>query len=244
MHPSRFILGFAAGSVLWMFPALAFCQDAKTRILVQSLGSEEFKDRVKAQRDLVEWAQGQPDRAEDWLLREHDAAVEAEIRLRLRETLRELVIAEHQKDGKGYVGIRMGDVEVMVPGEAELRGGVRINWVGPDTPASRAQLKIGDVIVALDQHRWDRPNAVEAFAEQVRKYKPGATVNLEILRAGELKKIPVTLAARPMGLPEVQNLVWPNGVEPEADLKVLQKQAEEEFFERWLAKKRAGDGKR
>ena len=79
MHPSRFIPVVVAGSILWMLSAVAFCQDARIRALVQSLGSEEFKDRAKAQRDLVEWAQAQPERAVDWLLREHDAAVEPEI---------------------------------------------------------------------------------------------------------------------------------------------------------------------
>lgn len=234
----------AAGSVLWMLPAFALCQDARTRSLVPALASEEYKDRVKAQRELVEWASERPDRAEDWLLREHDAAVEPEIRLRLRDALEEIVIGEHQrKNGKGYVGIQMGEVEVAVPGDKGLRSGVSISMVMPDTPASRAGLKPGDVIVALDHLRWNGGGAIEAFAEAVKKYKPGATVNLEILRNGELKKIPVVLAPRPMGLPEQRPLVWPNAMEEIPDPKVLEKQAKAEFFNRWLAEKRAGAGK-
>ena len=93
--------------------------------------------------------------------------------------------------------------------------------------------------MALDQLRWNGGGAIDAFAEAVKKYKPGATVNLEILRDGEIKKVPVILAPRPMGLPEQRALIWPNAMEENPDMKAMERQAKMEFFERWLAEKRA-----
>jgi hypothetical protein len=241
---------FLAGSLLWGLPAVAFGQDDATRALVGSLGSEEFKARAQAQRDLSKWALDHPEPAQEWLLAELDAAKDPEIRLRLRDVLAEVVIAGHQKDGPGYVGINMDDVQVMVPGEADLRAGVKIVRTVKESPATRAGLLAGDVIVSLDQLRWNGDSATLAFAEAIKKYKPGATVELGILRNAELKKIPVTLAPRPMGLPEAR--VVPgiplnfNFIQPmdEAELEAMEKEAKAAYFEAWLAQRRARAGKR
>jgi hypothetical protein len=254
MGNTRQALGMIAGSLLWGLPAVALCQDATTRALVDSLASEDFKQRAAAQRDLSQWALGRPDLGQDWLMREFTAAEEPEIRLRLREVLKTVVIAEHQKTGPGYVGITMQDVQASVPGEEGLRGGVAVTRVVPDTPASRAGLRAGDVIVALDQLRWNGDTAMTAFAEAIKRYKPGEVVQLEILREGELKKIPVTLAPRPMGLPEsnlipgVPFRVMPMGeAEYKAQderMKALDKAEKEAYFQSWLDQRRAGPGKR
>jgi C-terminal processing protease CtpA/Prc len=121
------------------------------------------------------------------------------------ERSKEVVVAEHQKDGPGFVGISMLDVEVMVPGEdgPEARAGISISRVNPDTPASRAGLQPGDVVVSVDQLKWPTGPATPGFQEAIMKHKPGDKVELGILRGAELKKVEVTLAARPMGLPEI-----------------------------------------
>ena len=102
------------------------------------------------------------------------------------------------------------------------------------------------------------------------KHKPGDVVELGILRGGELKKVKVTLAARPMGLPEVgkgpaiqfqgiQGLQGLQGI-PGIRLNLMQmgdeefkaleekqkadeKKAKEDCFEAWLKERRAGNGK-
>lgn len=256
---------FLAGSLLWGLPAVALCQDETTRALVDSLGSEAFKERIKAQTDLSRWALEKPAVSKPWLFRELEATDDPEVRFRLREVLKGAVVAEHQKDGPGYVGIGMMDVEVMVPGKRgpEPRAGVSITRVQADTPASRAGLLAGDVVVSVDQLKWTEGIASTGFQEAIMKHKPGDKVELGILRGAELLKVEVTLAARPMGLPEaakgqqfqlqgVQGLQGIPGIRlnlmqwDEDELKALEekqkadeKKAQEDCLEAWLKEQRA-----
>lgn len=265
MAKIRDLLVFLAGSLSWGLPAVALCQDEATRALVASLGSEDFKERIKAQTDLSRWALEKPAVSKPWLFRELEATEDPEVRFRLREVLKGAVVAEHQKDGPGYVGIGMLDVEVMVPGKdgPEPRAGVSITRVQADTPASRAGLLAGDVVVSVDQLKWTEGIASTGFQEAIMKHKPGDKVELGILRGAELKKVEVTLAARPMGLPEaakgqqfqlqgVQGLQGIPGIRlnlmqwDEAELKAMEekqkadeKKAQEDCLEAWLKKQRA-----
>lgn len=256
---------FLAGSLLWGLPAVALCQDEATRALVDSLGSEAFKERIKAQTDLSRWALEKPAVSQPWLFREMEATGDPEVRFRLREVLKGAVVAEHQKDGPGYVGISMLDVEVMIPGKKgpEPRAGVSVGRVQPDTPASRAGLQVGDVVVSVGKLKWTDGRASTGFQNAIMKHKPGDKVELGILRGGELKKVEVTLSARPMGLPEaakaqefqfqgMQGLQGIPGIRlnlmqlGEAELKALdekqkadEKKAQEECLEAWLKEQRA-----
>jgi len=227
-----------------MLPASVFGDGEFPAAALGSLGSEEYRDRVQAQRDLVAWAQEKPEQAEERLLQEHDAAKDPEVRLRLREALKEVVVSEFQrKEGQGYVGIQMDERNVAMPGNGEQRGGVWITWVHPDTPAMKAGLQANDVVVALNDLKWPAGlGARESFAAEIRRHKPGDKVKLEVLRGAEVKKIEMTLAARPMGLDQAMRLfLVPGGPgeDPAEDIKSLEKQAKDAYFERWLAEKRA-----
>lgn len=245
---------------------VAFCQDETSRALLGSLASEDFKERTKAQRELSQWAMERPEVGQDWLYQELEATAEPEVRIRLREVLKEVVVAEHQKDGPGYVGISMGDVEVAVPGEDGQKPGVSVTRVQADTPASRAGLQAGDVVISVDRARWKSDVAASSsFQQAIMKRKPGDTVQLEILRGAELLKVPVTLAPRPMGLPEASKLPQLQGFQglqinpgirlnflqlADEELKAMEEKqkadelrAKEDLFLNWLQKRRAAEGK-
>jgi putative serine protease PepD len=68
--------------------------------------------------------------------------------------------------------------------------GVLVDEVIKDSPAAKAGVKSGDVIVKLD----DRDIVVveDIFAE-LRQHKPGKTVTLELKRDGETKTVEVKL---------------------------------------------------
>lgn len=269
MASRRHSLAFIAGSLLWGLPAVAFCQDEASRVLLGALDSEDFKERTKAQRELSQWALEKREAGQDWLFQEFETAAEPEVRIRLREVLKEVVVAEHQKGGPGYVGISMGDVEVAVPGEDGQKPGVSVTRVQPDTPASRAGLQAGDVVISVDRTRWKSDVAASfSFQQAIMKRKPGDTVQLEIVRGAELMKVPVTLAARPMGLPEASKVPLVQGFQglqglqinpgirmnflqlADDQLKAFEEQqkadelkAKEDLFQAWLLKQRAAAGK-
>lgn len=243
MRPVNAICLSLAGGILWMLPASVFGQGEFPAAALGSLASEDYKDRVQAQRDLTAWGLEKPEQAEERLLKEHDAATDPEVRIRLREALKEVVVSEYQKkEGQGYVGIQMDERNVALPGNNEPRGGVLVTWVHPDTPAMKAGLLVNDVIIGLNDLKWPAGlGAREGFATEIRRHKPGVKVKLEVFRGAEVKKMEMTLAARPMGLDQAMRLfLLPGGQgDPAEDIKLLEKKAKDDYFERWLAGKRA-----
>lgn len=72
-------------------------------------------------------------------------------------------------------------------------GRARIRNVIPGSPAETAGLDRDDVVVAVDK----RVVNLAGFIQAVSQHKPGDTIRLTVIRMGELKEIPVTLAANP-----------------------------------------------
>ncbi|MDO8589364.1 MAG: PDZ domain-containing protein [Armatimonadota bacterium] len=82
-----------------------------------------------------------------------------------------------------------------VPG----RMGVRITHIYPDSAAEKAELKVGDLIVALDGYEIpaSQPEDTEVLPSMVRKYKIGVTAELTVIRGKDEMKIPITLPESP-----------------------------------------------
>lgn len=242
MRIVRFTNVFAAGMALWVVPALAFGQDAALRGWVGALASEDFKERVEAQDKILEWANANPGKSKAVLLKEFEVAKDPEVRLRLRESLKTVVVGDHQaNNAAGYLGITMEDVNGGVP-VPNPKPGVLVKAVQPGSPAELAGIKKQDVILAMDKIRWEGPEAREALIAEVKKLRPGAEVKLEVLRGAETLKLPVVLGARPMGLPDQQQARFINGFIPAAPdfemLEKLEEEAREAFFKDWLEQAR------
>ncbi len=97
--------------------------------------------------------------------------------------------------GTSYVGVMMQEIDsarakaLKLPEEA----GVEITRVEPDSPAERAGLKPGDVVM---QYNGERVAGIEQFSRLVRETPAGREVKLQIYRDGSPLNVSVTVAAR------------------------------------------------
>jgi len=98
----------------------------------------------------------------------------------------------------GYMGIGISDV---TPDEAKFfhldnASGAVVTQVESDSPATKAGLKVGDVITELNGSPVTDAGQLQV---EVGQKQPGNTVRLEVLREGKSLKIPVTLTAMDSG---------------------------------------------
>jgi S1-C subfamily serine protease len=75
-----------------------------------------------------------------------------------------------------------------------LDHGAVLAEVLPNTPAAKAGLQIGDVVVQLNDIMLDQDHPL---INSLMHFKPGETVTLKVLRKGKLLTIKVTLGTRP-----------------------------------------------
>ncbi len=98
--------------------------------------------------------------------------------------------------GQGFLGISSAAValpERQRAGRAQEYG-LLVNAVVPDSPADAAGLLVGDVIVAFDGVTVEEP---EALLTLLRGDRVGKTTALSILRAADLRDVPVAVGDRP-----------------------------------------------
>ncbi len=95
------------------------------------------------------------------------------------------VVATHSAGG--YLGV--GVVEVEKPDSH----GVQIKRVDEDSPADKAGLKEGDVVV---EYNGQRVEGIDQFIRLVRETPAGRTVKMQVLRDGGTQSLTATLGTR------------------------------------------------
>ena len=96
-----------------------------------------------------------------------------------------------------WLGIQGQDVDAETATALGIDGGAQVREVVDDSPASAADLKADDVIVAVDE----TPIAnMSALVVALRRLDPGTTVRLTIRRGEEQLQIDVEVAERPADL--------------------------------------------
>jgi S1-C subfamily serine protease len=94
---------------------------------------------------------------------------------------------------RGYMGITVGT------------GSLTVERVEPKTPAAKAGLRSGDVLVRVGMLQ---PQNFDEVIAQVTSFRPGAVVAIEVQRGGERKTFKLKLASRP------QEIVYPQHFPP------------------------------
>ncbi|MCP3063106.1 S1C family serine protease [Myxococcus sp. K38C18041901] len=108
------------------------------------------------------------------------------------------VTSSLREDGgirRGYLGV--GAYPVKLPqhqwAAAGTEAGLIFLSVDPEGPAQKAGLLIGDVLVSLDGQALHR---VEDLLGYLGDAKSGTSIQARVLRAGEMKEVPMTLGRR------------------------------------------------
>ena len=101
------------------------------------------------------------------------------------------------KDGKvnhGYMGIGISDVtpENSKFFNLQKAEGALVTQVEPDSPGSKAGLKVGDVITQLNGHTVSDAGSLQV---EVGQKQPGTTIKLGVIRNGKDETVAVTLAS-------------------------------------------------
>lgn len=97
---------------------------------------------------------------------------------------------------RGRIGVGIGAVsddvaEALKLGKAQ---GAVVQSIEPDTPADKAGLEVGDVIVKVDGRIVDKPGDL---SRMIAGTKPGTAVTLDIWRRGQPKSVKLTVAQAP-----------------------------------------------
>jgi serine protease Do len=121
-------------------------------------------------------------------------------------------ILEHGRVRRAVLGVSINEVNAATAKRAKLDEitGVLVTGFpeGLDSPARRAGIEMGDVIVRADGKVADHVNKLQRI---IRDFEPGQTVALEVVRNGERKTFNVRLTEAPNPQQEVAR----NASEPE-----------------------------
>jgi len=101
-------------------------------------------------------------------------------------------LIEHGAVRRPKLGVQISDVTAV---DAEAYGletvtGADVNVVEPGGPAARAGIRLGDVIVAVDDHPVEDATDLTAY---LARYEPGDTVEVTVLRGERRRTIDVQL---------------------------------------------------
>lgn len=198
--------------------------------LLRGIASDDFAEREESQAKLMQWSQKNSKVATSELLKLSESDEDPEVRKRCELILRALGEADYLSDGQGYIGILMQEVMLEAGGENDVPMGIRVLDVMPGSPAEKAGLQVGDMIVALDGDSWKGIGAVTEFGEKIAAKKPLVEVKLSIRRGvAEPIDVVVKLGKRP-----IADLRAAGG-----DLREFEEQAKERHFKKWLLEQRA-----
>lgn len=184
--------------------------------LIEQLGADQFDLRKGAYAELKKWSKEHIEIAPELLHKAWQASNQPEAKSRCYELMKESAVSRKFGRGKGFVGIMMDAMIIggrALPNQGDvvpnanpnaLQRGIRIAQVLPKTPAQKAGLKAGDVIMGIDKldfnelpEKNQRFDARSVFQDYVKSKQPDDVITLHLLRDGKKIDQEVTLMKRP-----------------------------------------------
>jgi serine protease Do len=113
-------------------------------------------------------------------------------------------IVQHGKVIRGYMGVAIQAVDPDMAKAFGLShgGGALISDVSANSPASKAGLQTGDIVLQLNR---DAVNGPDDLSVHVSQMAPGTVAHLQVFRNGQNKDVDVTLGESPEKPPTAQN---------------------------------------
>ena len=184
-----------------------------------------------------------------WVVEDDDAPgeegeaeedVEEEVEIWLPEVLQEhlpegeierKLIQVHRVLGGPWIGISMDDLtpELRRHFGAPEDNGALVARVSEDSPAARAGIKVGDVLVSVDGHPVKSPSDASVA---IRDKKEGDKVEMKLVRDRRESTVTVELAKRPGGAMAVRPLKLQGGREVGEQFRKVFRLREEELTQR------------
>jgi serine protease Do len=106
-------------------------------------------------------------------------------------------LLEKGKVARGYMGVSVSDLTPDLAqgfGVSATTKGALVQNVLPDSPASKAGVQAGDIVVAVNGKTVETSSQLTRVVSAVR---PGGKVTLSVLRKGQKKDVTATVAQRP-----------------------------------------------
>ncbi|HZP64765.1 MAG TPA: DegQ family serine endoprotease [Rudaea sp.] len=97
---------------------------------------------------------------------------------------------------RGMIGVQIQDIDRNMAQSLDLprTGGALVNKVTPGSGADKADVRVGDVILAYNDHEIERSSDLPPM---VGGSKPGSKADLKIFRDGKIMNVPVTVGELP-----------------------------------------------
>lgn len=206
---------------------------AKVDAAIGQLGSPEYKKREDATISLIEIGAPAFSKLREAYLQSGDV----EVRQRIERITRTAYLNYYVLDQFGYLGIQMGGSNIAPNGQKTpgQPAGIRVGMVMPNSGASRAGLRVEDVIIAIDGTPLAENglNEVGKFSEQIRSRRPGTKMKLTALRGGTQLELEPTLGRAP-----TETARKPDNQTPVTTITVTSEYARlaEDRFEAWWPK--------
>jgi serine protease Do len=102
-------------------------------------------------------------------------------------------LIENGEVRRAAVGVQLLEVEpedAEAAGMKEIRGAKVADFSGSDSPARKAGIEVGDIIVAVDGKPVEQVNTLQRI---IRDYRIGQTAKIEVMRFGQRKEFSVKL---------------------------------------------------